>query len=208
MSSNKAIDANPSLGTFACESSVAGVGSDSAPAGRRVAQGERRMMIRTLVASVALLTLSGCALFVPFESEFMCEATNEYGQCITVEGAYDQALGGKQPEGKAPKPSKKRKGKDKGEAEDEPAPDAEAYSRYRAAEYDRMSALMEGPVTPLVRPPKVLRTLVVAYSEADRTLYSPRFIFYFADEGGFVFGDYLNAVEDQSSRTLYPNGKQ
>ena len=164
------------------------------------------MMIRALIAGSAMLTLSGCALFVPFESEFMCEKTNEYGQCINVEGAYDQALGGKQPQAKTAEPSKKRKGK--GETEAEPTPDAEAYSRYRAAEYERMAALMEGPVTPLVRPPKVLRTLVVAYSEADRTLYSPRFIFYFADEGGFVFGDYLNAVEDQSSRTLYPNGQR
>lgn len=165
------------------------------------------MFVKTLgrvALGTAMVAMSGCALFVPFESEFMCERTNEYGQCITVAGAYDQAVGGEAspaPAGEGKKERKRKRG------DQEASPDAAAYSRYRAAEYDRMLSLMDQPVAPLVRPPKVLQTLVVAYSAADRTLFSPRFIYYFADEGGFVFGDYLNAPAE-SGPMLRPVGER
>lgn len=155
----------------------------------------------------ASLALSGCALFVPFESEFMCERTNEYGQCITVDGAYEQAVSGVSHAKVSEARGTDRKRRRRGEAE-APPPDADAYSRYRASEYERMLSLMDQPVAPLVRPPKVLQTLVVAYSAADRTLFSPRYIYYFADQGGFVFGDYLNAPPTTAAPTLYPVGER
>jgi len=66
-----------------------------------------------------------------------------------------------------------------------------------------MAGLIEAPVTPLVKAPTVLRTLVVSYT-AERTLFMPRYVYYFADEARFVMGETLNATG--SLRTVYPNG--
>lgn len=162
--------------------------------------------MRLAAVATAALALNGCALFVPFESEFMCERTNEFGQCITVEGAYDQAVGGVS-HAKPTDSRRERNRRRRGEVL-VAGPDAEAHSRYRAAEYERMLALMDQPVAPLVRPPKVLQTLVVAYSASDRTLFSPRFIYYFADHGGFLFGDYLNAPPEGGAPMLHPVGER
>ena len=39
---------------------------------------------------------------------------------------------------------------------------------------------------------------------AERTLFMPRYVYYFADEARFVMGETLNAAG--SLRTVYPNG--
>ena len=149
----------------------------------------RSALVVTLAAA-----LSGCALFNPYDSEFMCSATDDYGRCLDVDGAYAEAVEGK-------KNTPRRKGKapvddDTARAQDDArqAQENSAYSAYKDSEYREMRKLLEQPVTPLVRPPKVLRTLITAYPSNDRTLYTPRYVFFFADEGQFVIGDYLNTL--------------
>ena len=77
---------------------------------------------------------------------------------------------------------------------------------YKENEYRELAALIEEPTTPIVRPPKVLRTLVVSYP-SGQTLYMPRYIVYFADEARFVVGDYLNDTKPETA-TVFPNGKR
>jgi conjugal transfer pilus assembly protein TraV len=147
---------------------------------------------------IALAALaSGCAIFSPYDNEFMCSATDDYGQCIDVGGAYDDALAGRKSRGAQSVPK----------SPEAPAPDTASRSEYKAAEYRELRKLLEAPVTPLVKPPKVLRTLVMAYPSGDGTLYTPRYVFFFADEGGFVLGDYLNATPPETAtETLSPLG--
>lgn len=150
--------------------------------------------MRIVVLAAVAASLSGCALFNPYDSEFMCSATDDYGRCVDVDDAYAEAIEGR-------KTPPKRKGKapvddDTGQASDQlrRTDETRAYSAYKDSEYREMRKLLDQPVTPLVKPPKVLRTLITAYPSNERTLYTPRYVFYFADEGQFVIGDYLNAA--------------
>lgn len=150
--------------------------------------------MRIVVLAVLAASLSGCALFNPYDSEFMCSATDDYGRCMDVDGAYAEAI-----EGRKNPPKLKGKaavGDDTAQVQDElrHSDETRAYSAYKDSEYREMRKLLEQPVTPLVKPPKVLRTLITAYPSNDRTLYTPRYVFFFADEGQFVIGDYLNAA--------------
>ena len=166
----------------------------------------RSVPVVALVAAGAAL-LSGCAIFSPYDSEFMCSATDDYGRCIDVDGAYAEAIEGR-------KNPPRHKGKaavddDTAQSQDDTrhAQETRAYSAYKDSEYRELRKLLDQPVTPLVKPPKVLRTLITAYPSNDRTLYTPRYVFFFADEGQFVIGDYLNAAPtSRDESNLQPFG--
>jgi conjugal transfer pilus assembly protein TraV len=164
------------------------------------------MRVLLLVAACGAF-LSGCAVFNPYDSEFMCSATDDYGRCLDVDGAYAEAVEGR-------KNPPRRNGKavvDDATADEQDGmrhvQETRAYSAYKDSEYREMRKLLDAPVTPLVKPPKVLRTLITAYPSNDRTLYTPRYVFFFADEGQFVLGDYLNAAPPaRDEASLQPFG--
>ena len=187
---------------------------------------------KLIAASVlAALMLSGCSIFAPYDSEFQCNRNRDFGKCTDVQGAYSDALGGEMDEDhpitdpkdkdgkKAAKARKAAKAKGGDEAvvesrssrtrEDDKVA-RESFNRFKAAEYNEMAELIERPVTPIVAPPKTLRTLVVAYKNTPgQTLYLPRFIYFFASDGAFVLGDYLNSDSSRGGSggtTMYPNG--
>lgn len=158
------------------------------------------------VSALALCaSLSGCAIFSPYDSKFMCEATDDYGRCMDVDGAYNEALGGNSSNGLA-RMSRKKPTEDEQAQIDAHrlAQESASYSAYKQAEYREMQKLLDQPVTPLIKPPKVLRTLITAYPSSERTLYTPRYVFFFADEGRFVLGDYLNTPQASSAQSLEP----
>ena len=49
------------------------------------------MRIFALVAAYSLL--AGCKTLVPYDSEFACQANQDFGRCMNVQEAYDDALG-------------------------------------------------------------------------------------------------------------------
>lgn len=173
-------------------------------------------MTRKLILLAAAALLGGCKVLVPFEQEFSCTADRDYGKCTTVEGAYSEALGGQiagevhyvgeddVAKHQKKKNKKKRNGEDEGV---EDSGDARAFTRYKQAEYDELAKLIEAPITPMVKQPDVLRTLVIAYGSGGdniKTLYMPRYIFYFASDAGFVLGDYLSGDTRGNDPMLYP----
>lgn len=178
------------------------------------------------MAAFVVAGVSGCAVFTPYDSEFQCERSRDFGKCTNVEGAYSDALGGEAPvTGPAPGSSVAHAQRDESYGprdarrgvEAKPAPKAEPgavqqpearinINRYKAAEYGELASIIEQPVTPVVAPPKTLRTLVVAYATPEKTLYLPRYVYYFVSEGEFVLGDYLNADQPDRSAVMYPNG--
>lgn len=155
-----------------------------------------------LYAVVATLALSGCAVVAPYDSNFACPGNTEYGKCTNMQGAYSEALGGEvaPPESNDVADKKKRN-----EAATTVPP---TLSRYKEAEYAELAKLIEEPVTPLVKPPEVLRTLIIGYGTSDKTFYAPRHIFYFASEAGFVLGDAPPLPARDGSQTVFPNGDQ
>ena len=156
-----------------------------------------------LAALTASLALSGCAVVAPYDSNFSCPGNTEYGKCTSMQGAYSEALGGdvvpEPREGERDKKSSKR-----GTSPSAPP----ALSRYKEAEYAELAKLIEEPVTPIVKPPEVLRTLIIGYGTNDKTFYAPRHIFYFASEAGFVLGDAPSLPARDGSQTVFPNGEE
>lgn len=170
-----------------------------------------------LIVLVFVALLSACQALVPYDSEFACTANQDYGRCMDVQSAYEDARANEAiPVG--PRPGEKFKpGK---QAPTHQAPDTapleqrgallrevltptDSATRLREARYREIAGLIENPVTPLVRAPKVLRTLILSYSGED-TLYMPRFVYSIAEDAQFVLGDYLEAAPTE--RTVYPNG--
>jgi conjugal transfer pilus assembly protein TraV len=162
--------------------------------------------------AVGCVSLTGCSLN-PYHSEFMCAASADHGKCETVEQAYAEALAGKSSKANPSKSSESQSARPGGAGgKKDPKADGElvktslapsAEDRYREAQYRKLAALIEEPVTPIVQQAKVLRTLILSYP-ASETLYMPRHIFYFAEQPKFVIGEYLNP--ESTPKTLYPNG--
>ncbi len=180
------------------------------------------MRNRVWLILVAAATLSGCKALVPYHSKFMCEKTNDYGKCQDVQHAYEEAVAGspKADPGKqkddrtwryrtaTPKAfdGKLRRLESKARPGVIPASlNSEVPSEdiYRDRKYRELAALIEQPVTPIVRPPQVIRTLIVGY-RANNALYEGRRIYYFAREAEFVLAEPTQDAGDP--RTLYPNG--
>jgi len=179
---------------------------------------------RSFALALVLGSLAGCKALVPYDSQFACAKSQDYGKCMDVQSAYEDAVAAEpgtvsrdKAGAKAPKLDYRRmpvasersgaKGKTKIAPTGRVTPVAytpeNAMSRYRDAQFREISSLIENPVTPLVKPPKVLRTLIVSYS-AGNSLYMPRFVYYIAEDAKFILGDYLKGGQDD--RTLFPNG--
>ena len=179
---------------------------------------EIRMGSTALVLLAVVGTLSACTALVPYDSEFMCEKNQDFGKCMSVSEAYKESLAGPAPKESEGHPDawqykEKSRGKSRGASDKKEVRGKDSgmttvalsgRDLYKENEYRAMASLIEAPATPLVRPPKVLRTLVVSYPTGE-TLYMPRYIVYFAEEARFVVGDYLNESRSQVA-TIFPNG--
>ena len=184
----------------------------------------RRVPERALGALALLLSLAGCKTLVPYESTFMCEKSRDYGKCMDVQQAYEDALGSAPRNPAQLKPgSREPELRYKAETRATPPGTRPAIGvppsgeprllrtaltlspeeLYRDREYRELAGLIEQPVTPVVKPPKVLRTLIVSYT-AGESLYMPRYVYYLADEARFVLGDYLSPKDEV--RQVFPNG--
>lgn len=167
---------------------------------------------------IATLLLTGCQALVPYDSEFACAKSHDYGKCMDVQSAYEEARAGepldagptepatpfRQGKSRTPStPQSARPAELRGDLVREAFEPGDATARLRDARYRELAGLIEDPVTPLVRAPKVLRTLIVSYSAGD-ALYMPRYMYYFGEDAQFVLGDYLEAAPPE--RSLYPNG--
>jgi len=81
----------------------------------------------------------------------------------------------------------------------EDKPEAAASgSAYTEALYNEIKGLLKEPNTPIVRPPKIMRVLVLAYPEGNRKLYMPRYVYTIVDDPRWVVVDpyMLNNMED------------
>tara|TARA_Y100001001_G_scaffold164783_2_gene198836 strand:- start:7535 stop:8110 length:576 start_codon:yes stop_codon:yes gene_type:complete len=172
--------------------------------------------MKILNLCIVTLMVSGCSL-VPYENEFSCQLEDNYGKCINVESAYEEAVTGVEQYPHMQKASdRNRQARDEravsgsSRVKEQPigarqttktpetavqviAPEPSAYSGYRDAVYDQLGSLVAQPRTPMIKPPRAVRTMILPYSselKKDR-LYMPRFIYSIVDEPRFVMGQYL-----------------
>lgn len=169
--------------------------------------------MKSIKYSLVLLCLgaSGCSMF-PYDSHFLCEKNADYGRCMSMQGAYNDSLSGEtattvsdnaksEGEGSVHKPTKEEI-KSMADAKLE---DQKARDEYRNSQYRAMADLMNAPVAPVLAPPKVLRTMVVAYQDGQ-TLFMPRYLYMIVNKPHFVMGDYLTRPIDTDAPSIFPNG--
>lgn len=130
------------------------------------------------LALILLFMITGCASFFnPYKDEFACPKTYN-GRCVSVKDAYDESIVELNNSG------------NKEELEEE---DIETI--YQDALYQRLTALLEEPITPVVSPPQVMRILFLPYKGEDNELFMLRYVYFFVDEPKWILGDYLRGDE-------------
>ena len=147
---------------------------------------------------VGIAILGGCSI-MPYENEFSCRAEDNYGKCIDVAGAYEEAVTGVE-RGKRLAAGEHQRSSERGQLSTEAeeggaAPTTNtAYADYRSAVYSELGELVRAPVTPMVRPPQAMRTLVVSYSKSNqkKRLYMPRYVYTIVEGPSWVMGEYLD----------------
>lgn len=158
--------------------------------------------MRVIFSTCVILMLSGCSL-LPYESEFSCRLKDNYGKCISVDDAYTEAVTG-QSKGKPMIPPSERGfwqgDDDEAKEADEknhslsvnPQASSGDYTGYRSEVYRAMQGLLKQPETPMIKPAKTVRTLILSYGANNdkKRLYMPRYIYSIVEEPQFVFGQY------------------
>jgi len=173
---------------------------------------------RGLLAAAVLSLLAGCttlgSMMSPYPEKFGCK-NSDHGVCIHPEKAYEDAVAGR-PSRSDPAVTNDKKllKAHVGSA----AIDARAaathgkaapaqltsFAGYRASVYAKLQGLIEQPVTPMLRQPRTVRTLILPYADRERPdrLYMPRYVFSILDRPEWTVGDYL--VEPVSAADQAP----
>ena len=154
--------------------------------------------------------LSSCAavgsIMSPYSEKFSCK-NSDHGQCILPEQAYEDAVAGR-PSRSDPAVTNDRKllrtarpSSATSPASTEPrhhghsrnASSASAFEGYRDSVYRELQGLIDQPVTPMLKPPRTVRTLILPYADRQRPdrLYMPRYVYSILDAPNWVVGDYL-----------------
>ena len=168
---------------------------------------------------IFVVMLMGACGTTPYREEFACALQDDYGKCIDVQGAYQEAVSGVDSgaprlsqKGKPVEPLKTAASAAHGSSSGTAVADAsgsriasanfDQYGAYRSALYAQLRSMLIAPTTPMVRAPKTVRTLILSYQKRDdgSRLYMPRYVFSISEGPSFVLGQYLDRSDD-----LLPN---
>lgn len=166
----------------------------------------RTSLHRALLVPV-VAALGGCAtlgsVMSPYSEKYSCK-NSDHGQCVHPEKAYEDAVAGR-PSRSDPAVTNDRKllrGQAAAPATPGmvPAPRgkaatvaAEAFLGHRDSVYRELQGLIDQPVTPMLKPSRTIRTLILPYADRQRPdrLYMPRYVFSIVETPAWVVGDYL-----------------
>jgi conjugal transfer pilus assembly protein TraV len=151
-----------------------------------------------IILLVPALLLGGCttlgSLMSPYSEKYSCK-NSDHGQCIHPDQAYADAVAGVTSKSDPAVTRDKSMLRDKGDgaARRTKGQDSGAYGDYRASVYRELQGLIDQPVTPMLKPARTVRTLILPYADRQRPdrLYMPRYVFSILDKPVWVVGDYL-----------------
>lgn len=157
---------------------------------------------RTILPAILILPLlGGCAplgsLMSPYSEKFSCK-NDDHGQCVHPEQAYEDARAG------LPSRSQAALTNDRALLGTQPkqAPGAGigAYDGYRASVYRELQGLIDAPVTPMLKPARTVRTLILPYADRQRPdrLYMPRYVYSILDRPEWVIGSSLGGTAPET----------
>lgn len=161
-----------------------------------------------LTAGAALL-LSGCAtmgsLMSPYSEKFSCK-NDDHGQCIHPERAYEDAVAGVTSKSDPAVTNDRKMLHDqtaakRGQRGDRAGPPS-AFGTYRDSVYQELKGLIDAPVTPMLKPARTVRTLILPYADRQRPdrLYMPRYVYSIMDKPVWVVGGTLVAPSSQAAK--------
>jgi len=162
---------------------------------------------RTAILLLSLALLPACtaigSAMSPYSEKFSCK-NSDHGQCIHPERAYADAVSGRTSKSD-PKVTNGRKMAASNTAIASPRPKGTSgtpYLGYRDSIYQELKGLVEAPVTPMLRPGRTIRTLILPYADRQRPdrLYMPRYIYSILDKPQWVVGDYLVTAHSPAQR--------
>jgi conjugal transfer pilus assembly protein TraV len=158
----------------------------------------RKKLFLSALAGLPLL-LAGCAplgaLMSPYSEKFSCK-NDDHGQCIDPQRAYEDARAGVASKSQAAVTNDRAKLKDRS-ATPAPGQGGLAYGSYRASVYRELQGLIDAPVTPMLRPARTVRTLILPYADRQRPdrLYMPRYVYSILDRPEWVIGSGLRGQD-------------
>jgi conjugal transfer pilus assembly protein TraV len=155
-------------------------------------------IVNFIFIALAMAISAGCT---GYSSEFSCPNTYN-GRCVSIQGAYEIALAGKDSPEYDPAYKQKQKdggknGKNATELEEQQSdPEEVAHASYKESLYKKFDVLLKEPNTPVVAPPQVLRVLLLPYKGDSNELFMLRYVYFFVDEPKWVLGDSLVGIEE------------
>lgn len=122
---------------------------------------------------ILCLSLQSCAgvkeAVNPYDEHFHCRATDLEGRCVDTPTAYDNAR--HPPATVKPDPAKSLK------------------EQERASQYRDIARLLNAPQTPMLRPPKILRVLILPYKGEHNELFMTRYAYLEVQPPSWVLTD-------------------
>lgn len=155
-----------------------------------------------------LVALPGCttlgSAMSPYPEKFSCK-NSDHGQCIHPEKAYADAVAGRASKSDPRVTNSSKAGDVAGRNAARGTSRSTAtdgYAGYRSSVYRELQGLVEAPITPMLRPGRTVRTLILPYADRERPdrLYMPRYVYSILDKPQWVVGDYLVNPTEPAAR--------
>lgn len=172
---------------------------------RPLSPARRSRALSPLLPVCAAFMLSGCAtmgsIMSPYSEKFSCK-NDDHGQCIHPEKAYADAVAGVASKSDPAVTRDRKLLRDGKAARGSRGSMPGAFAGYRDSVYRELQGLIEQPVTPMLKPPRSVRTLILPYADRQRPdrLYMPRYVYSLVERPQWVVGDYLVAPVSPASR--------
>lgn len=176
----------------------------------------RSLLPRSLVTGVLIASAGSClgacttigSLLSPYPEKFSCK-NPDHGQCIHPDQAYADAVAERASHSDPAvtrdrqllKSSERAAARKASEPRRRGEPSTTAFAGYRDSVYRELQGLIDAPVTPMLKAPRTVRTLVMPYADRQRPdrLYMPRYVYSILDAPGWVVGGYLVKPASQGS---------
>lgn len=150
------------------------------------------------LSACCLLTLPGCStvgsMMSPYSEKFSCK-NSDHGQCIHPDEAYADAVAGRASKSD---PMVTNDRKLLGPDQKRPAPGngstkAAGLAVSPQAGQGNVGAVIDGAGSPMLRPSRTIRTLILPYADKQRPdrLYMARYVYSILNRPAWVVGDYL-----------------
>ncbi|MEM4134370.1 MAG: TraV family lipoprotein [Candidatus Micrarchaeia archaeon] len=142
-------------------------------------------MRKYLFLMFALMLFSyGCASTLnPYSGDFTCPQT-ESGKCVSILEAYQESVGQKR--GTILSESSSANNTMMSNAVNEYSNYENLYSE---ALFDRLKQVLVNPKTPIIAPPKVIRIMVLPYTNGQKEFFDSRYIYLVVDDFHWVLHD-------------------